>query len=423
MQWLNLDPNLPTLQIAMDSAAVAQRFEQQWPTATADVKVKECRRQDVQYTPGQSCVATYSLLVEKNGAAEQTIGVVEASPSGVKHRLFAEDPQLPALALAANSAALRKHVTAQHRQYGSMNVDQLGTAIPVRYKPGSRCTFRYDLHTATGRQSCFGKLLTRNSAQLWQTAATLHKAGQHHTELPRISQPLAFWPEMEMLVQAAVAGEELHTIAFDAQLDPALRLDWVRTAGRCTAALHTLAGQEYRNVAKGEHTLAGDLADLDEYRPALRQLNPALAERFDETTARLNTAIQAKAELPAVLSHGALRTDQFMIESYTGKTGRMVLIDLDSICWSNPARDLGNFLGYLTWKALRQPQHAAFIQNAQQAFLAGYRTLNSLPDADWIACYQAASLLKIIGRRYTGLTYKEWAQTEDLLNIAQRMIE
>ncbi len=83
---------------------------------------------------------------------------------------------------------------------------------------------------------------------------------------------------------------------------------------------------------------------------------------------------------------------------------------------------LGNFQAYLTWKALRQPQHATFIQHAQQAFLTGYQTLRSLPDTDWLAFYEAASILKIVGRRYTGLTYQEWPLTEQLLEQAVRMM-
>ena len=102
---------------------------------------------------------------------------------------------------------------------------------------------------------------------------------------------------------------------------------------------------------------------------------------------------------------------------------QLVLIDLDSVCWANPAHDLGNFLAYLTWKALRQPQHAAFIQFAQQEFLAGYRTLRTLPDAGWLSFYQAASILKIVGRRYSGLTYQEWPLTEQLLDKAVRIAQ
>jgi aminoglycoside phosphotransferase (APT) family kinase protein len=450
MNWLDIDPDLPTLPFAFDVNSVAQRFEQHWParpiTASPRVTVKECRRQDVHYIPATRCVMTYTLLVEQAGLAlagstpEQTIGVVEVTPAGLNHRLFMDDAQLSGLAMAVDVDAMRERFMALREEHGQAGVVQACTVTPVRYKPGTRCAFRYDLHTLSGQESCFGKLLARNSTQLWQTIVALYQAGQRPSaegapstegvelELPRIAQPLAYWPELQMLVQAAVAGVELHTVAFDPQLDAAARIDWLRAAGRCSAALHTLTSLRLepaspeataRTGLEGpQRTLTDDLADLDEYRPALRQVNPGLANRFEETIAAIIAIAQRQTELTPVLSHGALRTDQFMIEN-----GQLVLIDLDSVCWANPARDLGNFLAYLTWKAMRQPQHAAFIQSAEQAFLEGYARLRALPDADWLALYQAASLLKILGRRYSGLTYQEWPLTEQLLDRAIRMMK
>ena len=288
MNWLTIDNNLPALSFAFNGDAVAQRFEQQWPAhqakSHAPAGVKFCRRQDVHYVPATSCVSTYSLSVEEADAAPwPTIGVVEVTPAGMQHRLFTEDPQLPGLALAADVDAMAEPVLAlsgaQHQAEGA----QLCAATPVRYKPGSRCTFRYDLQTARGRKSCFGKLLAQNGAHLWQTISALYEASQHEPELPRIPQPLAYWPGMEMLFQSAVAGAELHTLAFDPKIDAATRGGWLRAAGRCIAALHSYAG-----IEAPRRTFAANLAELDEYRPALRQANPALADRYSAVIATLN---------------------------------------------------------------------------------------------------------------------------------------
>jgi len=418
MNWQTIDPTLPALPFAFDGDAVSQRFEHHWPAqrTNADTRttVKQCRRQDVTYVPSTRCVTTYSLVAEAAGSAPQpTIGVVEVTPAGLQHRLFTDDPTMPGLALAADAAAMHQQWLARSADGAQAMSAEIYAATPVRYKPGSRCTFRYNLRSARGEERWFGKLLAQDGDQLWQTASTLYQASQQEPELPRISQPLAYWPEVQMLFQAAVPGAELHTFAFDPALDPVTRLDWLHLAGRSIAALHTYSGIEgpYK-------TLAGDLAGLDEYRPALLQANPALADRFAEAITRLDGVHTRHPELAPVVSHGALRTDQFMLED-----DRLVLIDLDSVCWASPARDLGNFLAYLTWKALRQPQHAAFIQHIQQAFLAGYQTLRRLPDTDWLAFYEAASILKIVGRRYTGLTYQEWPLTEQLLDKAVLMIE
>jgi aminoglycoside phosphotransferase (APT) family kinase protein len=94
------------------------------------------------------------------------------------------------------------------------------------------------------------------------------------------------------------------------------------------------------------------------------------------------------------------------------------MIDLDSYCWANPARDLGNFLAYLCWKAIRQPEHAQFVERAGRAFLEGYLSVQGDIDERWLSVYQAASLLKIAGRRFRSLTYREWPLVIHLIQAA-----
>ena len=413
MNWLTIDDNLPALSLAFDGEAVAERFARQWPAHRSQphtpAGVKSGRRQDVQYVPATRCVSTYSLSVEEVDAAPwPTIGVVEVTPHGLQHRLFTEDAQLRGLGQAADAEAMADCVRALGMDQAEAREAELCAVTPVRYKPGARCTFRYDLRTPRGQTSCFGKLFAHGGAHLWQTLSTLYKAGEQEPELPRIPRPLAYLPDTEMVFQAAVTGAELHTLAFDPQIDPITRVDWLRAAGRCIAALHS-----YEGIEAPVRSFGDNLAELSEYQGALRQADPQLAERYLAAAAALRDANCRGPELAPVVSHGALRTDQFLLED-----NHLVLIDLDSICWASPAHDLGNLLAYLAWKALRQPQHAAFIRHAQQAFLAGYRTLRALPDPSSLALYQAAAMLKIVGRRYSGLTYQEWPLTPQLLDQA-----
>lgn len=422
MNWHTVDPNLPTLPFVFDDQAVRQHFTQQksssgtvtaWPTA-----VTKCRRQDVQYVPATRCVTTYAMTMEQPGAAPaQSIGVIEATPNGVNHRWFTADPHLPGMATASDSIAMRARLVDLRRQRGQKGVVDHCTVTPLRYKSNSRCALRYDLYMTREQVSCFGKVLAHDGTQLMQTVTMLYQASQQTPELPRIAEPLVYWPDLQLLLQAAVKGVELHTAAFDPQIATTTRLDWLRSVGRCIAALHSLHAPVYRTMTGAPRTFTDDLAELFDYYPALSQINLGLAGRFATTIAAIYAATQDQPEAAPVLSHGALRTDQFLIDH-----GQLVLIDLDGIGLASPARDLGNLFAYLTWKALRQPQHAAFIQAGQRAFLAGYSTLRDLPSAEWLALYQAASLLKIIGRRYTGLTYQEWPLTETLLDIAMEMV-
>jgi len=99
-----------------------------------------------------------------------------------------------------------------------------------------------------------------------------------------------------------------------------------------------------------------------------------------------------------------------------------VIIDLDGLCWANPARDLGNFLAHLRWKAIREPHHAGFIGAAIPSFLEGYETVRDIPAERWRACYEAASLLKIAGRRFRKLTVSEWPLVPRLFDEAEALL-
>src|SRR5687768_13725473 len=117
MNWLNIDPDLPTLSFAFDTSTITQRFEQAWParrpSACPRTTVKLGRRQDVHYIPATRCVTTYPLAVEHGESAPWlTIGVVEAIQHGLNHRLFTADPQLPGLAMATDSALMHERFAA-----------------------------------------------------------------------------------------------------------------------------------------------------------------------------------------------------------------------------------------------------------------------------------------------------------------------
>jgi aminoglycoside phosphotransferase (APT) family kinase protein len=402
-----LDPQLPALSLIFDLQAVARLFQEQSP-----ITINRCRLQEAQYRPSISCVATYELIVERpDSPPYQTIGVIEITPAGPQQRLFDTDPQLPWLAMAVNRERMS-------RRFAALLPDGEGVeefAIsPIRYKPGSRCALRYRLRTSSGEQLFFGKLLARDGDSFMDTVTALYRTSRTTSAMPRIARPLAYWPEVQMVVQASIAGgAELNERAFDPAEEKTARERWLHQAGFHLAGLHTAVEVEGRR-----RTIEDDLRELDEYKAPMARMAPALATRFEALIEEIATLAGSQDEPPPVASHGAFRTDQMMIQD-----GRLVLIDLDSYCWANRARDAGNFLAYLSWKAIRRPQQAAFIERAGRLFLDGYATIGPALDNFWLSLYRAASMLKIIGRRFRTLSYKEWPLTPQLLNTAVTIIQ
>jgi Phosphotransferase enzyme family len=416
VQRFDFDPQLPALPLAFDRDAVAQLFAERWPEPSdgTPVAIRTCRLQDTKYQPATRCVTTYELLVERPGSSpRQTIGVLEITPAGPAHRLYDNDPRLPWLAAANDPAGMRERFAALLAQAPDAPAVEACAITPIRYKPGSRCVFRYDLRTAAGEQTYFGKLVAKGADQLLATIAALHQASQLAPDMPRILQPLAYWPDVQMLIQSAVAGgAELNTLAFDATVDVALRERWLRDAGVRLAALHSSAGADAPT-----HSFDDDMAELREYCAPMARVDAPLAARYTDLIEQIAAAAHGQNAATRVASHGAFRTDQFMIEDE-----QLVMIDLDGFCWADPARDLGNFLAYLCWKAIRNPQQAAFIERAGRVCLDGYQARRPAPEPGWLALYQADSLLKIAGRRYRSLTAKEWSLVPQLLDSAAQAI-
>jgi hypothetical protein len=397
------DPQLPDLALAFDRDAVARLFEQRWPGEPP--RISKVKPQDTKYQPGRRCVTTYELLAERERHTPlRTIGVVEVTPEGIALRLYDDDPRLPWLAAAVDPAGMRNRFAALLPDAAVESC----APTPVRYRAGVRCVFRYDVATTTGALVFFGKLLAEGGDQLMATVGALHAASAADTRLPRIPRPLAYWPEIRMLVQPEVAGgAELNDLAFDPAQDAGLRERWLRAAGARLAGLHAA------QVAGSPRTLADDLDELREYVAPMAQADPALARRYAAAVERIAERAGDDASPPAA-THGAFRTDQYLIEG-----DELVMIDLDGFCWAEPERDLGNFLAYLRWKAIRKPADAALIERAGQVFMEGYRSSAPAPHARRLAIYKADSLLKIAGRRYRSLTVKEWHLVPRLVEAAE----
>ena len=405
----DFDDQLPDLPSAFDFEEVADLFERkvfnssQEPIGHINVK----KLQDVKYKPSERCVTTYELIIGKaDSPPERTIGVLEFTPKGVIPRLYTADGRLPWLTQATDMNHMQR-LFSELPGFGEQAT--LLEIFPVRYTPGLRCVIRYTVQTPSGHKIFYGKSFAGNAERLMQTIMDLHHASQENPDMPLISSPVAIWPALEMILQAAVPnGIEFTHFIYDQRYDAAIRESWMVKAGRALGVFHN------NSTAPSEtKTIYDDLRDLQEYTVIIANVMPDLAVKYEEAIQHINTEVSQFQEPKAMVSHGTMRTDQFLLQG-----DRLAMIDLDSYCWANPARDLGNFLAYLCWKAIRQPEHARFVERAGRAFLEGYLSVHDDINEKWLSVYQAASLLKIAGRRFRSLTYLEWPLVIHLIQVA-----
>lgn len=437
MNLSTIDPSLPGLPHLFDLPAIAKGFAGCQPTTDGDARYDPAataggdawqvkRMQHLHYQPGHRGLATYELSQKPPGQpARDTLGVVECTPSGVTYRFFHADATLPGLATAVDASAMVARLGRLTPTPDKAPASTRCRVTPIRYRPGARCALRYTLHDAASEQHFFGKLFGHDDSQRMAALPALYALTQQNAALPRLPQPLAYWPELQMLIQPVIAGAELHAVAFDPREPITVRLHWFSVMGAKLAALHRLNALDLPH-----RTVVDDLAELHSYTPIIERALPSLTSAYTATLQTLTTVAQHLPPVTPVVCHGALRTDQFLIAKPAQPTAskaenaeaELMLIDLDTLCLANPACDIGNCLAYLQWKAMRQPEHAGFIEQAVHTFLSSYTKEQVPPVTEWLTLYRALALLKIAGRRFRNLTYREWPLTPQLVQAAYTLM-
>jgi aminoglycoside phosphotransferase (APT) family kinase protein len=381
------DPALPTLADAFDAEAIARGFEAAWSDVQRESPAPTVigGRADTAYAPGSSCVVTYPVALQSREDEPQrtAFGVVEVDAAGTRFRRFVDDPAMPGLVVAADAAVVSNRLSAA-----------VGNGewrpVPIRYKPGRSCVLRY---AAVSREPVYGKVFARDAERHAEVLAGLDEAGAADPQMPRIAAPVAVLPELCMIVQPEVSGRSLSEAANDPS--PSIRAMCLRAAGTALAALHATTMPARRTVRWQD-----DVSELAGYLPLFLALAPEIAPSSHEVVRRLQEATRTVSNVRLVPSHGACRTDQFVLRD----DGAIVALDLDTYCYADPARDLANILGYLEWHGIRNSPDAA----AAVSLIEGYESMAPLPAADRMELYRAVTVLRIAGRRLRRLAFHEW---------------
>jgi Phosphotransferase enzyme family len=387
----DLDPALPGLAEALDPAGAVRRFERTWPGPDRPASITACDLKHVRWAPGVECVATFQLTLKPSLASgRSTMGIVVASPEGIRHRLFDSDPDLPGLSSATDPQPMRRWLAERLGRH----VDSCSTT-PVTYRAGRRCVLRYEL--ADGNSTVlYGKVLAGDRSR--ELAETITGLGD--SLVPRLT---GVAPEWQLVVQADAGGRSLRAAASSPDAEAFAE---VRAAGVLLARLHSRSGPR-----ASRRSLLED-AELREYLPALQRVSPASAALFAAGIDCLPAG--ADTQGATAPGHGAFRLNQVHATS-----GGPVFLDLDSYCWADPARDVGNLLAYLRWQGIRQPNSTPAIADVRTTFLAGYVSAAIAPlDDDRLRIFEGASLLKIAGRRYRSLAVREWNLVPELIDAA-----
>jgi hypothetical protein len=261
------------------------------------------------------------------------------------------DEALPALPILTDPEQGRALLEASIRigspAYQELHIQSCEPKI-MRYKPGSRCTILYrlayspadadrgwpDIVVAKTYHGDKGRIAYEGMRALWDSALA-------HNDAVTIAEPLAFIPEMNVLVQGPIREEQTLQDLIRSALragTPEARAEldiFMRMAAVGLAELHR------SDVQIGERRVWED--EFTEVREDTDRLVAAAPQLEGAATALLERLYSLAAEHPAdppVPTHGTFRPAQVLLNK-----GRIGFIDFDGFCQAEPALDLALFLG------------------------------------------------------------------------------
>ncbi|MCG3119075.1 MAG: hypothetical protein ALAOOOJD_01403 [bacterium] len=255
----------------------------------------------------------------------------------------------------------------------------------LKYTPGKRCVIEYLLWFAgkpARPRRLIGKMYRKNRGesifanwrQLWQAAPGDDGAGAHAGGAPLgMPEPLAYEPELGMLVQSAVPGQALSELA-----EPETLVVAMRRVAQNLATLHQVT------AAVGEKKTLDD--HLKKYcHPGPEVLSAAYPEIAPLVETLLIRLVQEERESPAPVCpvHGDLNLAQIFLAA-----DRAFFIDFDGLCLSTPALDIANFLVTL------QVHFGSRSKKLQNAFLEAYNARRPQLMLTGLQAYQAFAYLR-----------------------------
>jgi len=242
---------------------------------------------------------------------------------------------------------LERSIRAGSPAYSDMRIEACTPKI-MRYKPGSRCTLLYqlvypadtahqdwpDIVVAKTYQGNKGQNAYDGMRALWDSALAGNSA-------VTIAEPLAFVPELNVLVQGPIREEQ----TLKELIGSALRVgtpealaelnNYMRKSAFALALLHQT------KIGIGElRTWDGELDDVREVLDRLEAVIPELVGAATPLLTRLEAIAAENPADPPVPTHGTFRPAQVLLNK-----GQIGFIDFDGFCQAEPALDLALFLG------------------------------------------------------------------------------
>jgi hypothetical protein len=228
--------------------------------------------------------------------------------------------------------------------YGDLHIGSCEPRV-ARYHPGTRCTIVYRLHYDEGAAEHWPKLVVAKTYSgekgriAWDGMRAVWQSPLGSTEDLSIAEPLAFIPELNVLVQGPVLEEKTmsdlleEVVVTDSQDVLQEFRAFIGKTAKGLAALHG-CGVDIGQVVTWED----EIAEAREVMARLATWIPELENAASSTLSRLEVLASEFPAQPAGPSHRSFRPAQVLLHR-----GAIAFIDFDGFCQCEPAIDVALF--------------------------------------------------------------------------------
>lgn len=282
--------------------------------------------------------------------------ILAATPSGASAQIHVDvpvldplgaagDARMPFLACALDPDEVQRELLSLAQEIEGVEDLRLLAIRVARHKPGRRYLIEYDVEVRRSTSPEAITLVGKARAKgLDRSTFDLQRSLQHAGFTDRsadgiaVPEPVGVIPAFQMWLQRKVPGVVVTTLL--------AAPGGVLLARRVADAAHKL--HRAAVPSRRRHTIADELAILDERLAAVALMHPAWATRLAHIQAACE---RLAATLPAGRPTGIHRDlygDHVIVDG-----SALYLLDFDLYCEGDPALDIGNFLGHLTEYSLR----------------------------------------------------------------------
>lgn len=317
------------------------------------------------------------------------------------------DPGIPTLEAVFDSVTMAKCLQQALRDHPGLG-ENIRFQVLKRHR--TRCTFEITWAAANGSRSLIGKVHATDRSDVYRAMEAIRRAGFGPEAEFSIPEPLAYVPELNLLLQEKVEGPRAKHILLAG--DERDRTEATERCAQWLGRFHARAprlGQPYR---------VDDLLDsVDRWSPFFADLVQPLADKATRLCEQLKAAAGGLRPIDMCAGHAHYTCGQILLAQ-----GRTAVFDWDGYDVADPGRDVARFLVDLKRIGYKNPPSIPGLDQAAGVFLKTYLS-GSRPEVRRNLSFYAGAVCLRLAK--TDIDHREarWsAMTEAMLDEGLRVL-